>query len=158
MDGLCTWGEDCTYAGTQVCSCTCGDWRPPWSIILSPHPMFWQGCPLHLELPNWLDRLVSKSSNFPVSSFQCAITEAYHHAQFFLWGPGFQSLVFIPKKGTILSPSHLSSPHALFSTLKMLIHCFFLCIVFHKTIRRNRFLVKGESSPATVWQLQAHLL
>lgn len=69
---------------------------------------------------------------------------------FFLWGPGFQSLVFIPKKGTILSPSHLSSPHALFSTLKMLIHCFFLCIVFHKTIRRNRFLVKGESSPATV--------
>lgn len=39
---------------------------------------------------------------------------------------------------------------ALFSTLKMLIHCFFLCIVFHRTIKRNRFLVKGESSPVTV--------
>lgn len=41
MDGLCTWGGGCTYAGTQVCSCTCGGWRPLWSIILSFHLMFW---------------------------------------------------------------------------------------------------------------------
>lgn len=59
-----------------------------------------------------------QSSNFPVSSFQSAITEVNHHAQFFLWGPGFQSLVFIPKKGTISLPSHLSSPHGSFQYFK----------------------------------------
>lgn len=49
---------------------------------------------------------------------------------FFLWGPGFQSLVFIPKKGTIFSPSHLSSPHGSFQYFKdvdplfLPLHCF----------------------------------
>lgn len=117
MDGLCTWGESCTYAGTQVCSCTCGDWRPPWSIIPSPHPMFWQGCPLHLELPNWLDRVDSKSSNFPVSSFQCAITEAYHHAQFFSVGARVPISGLYTQKGNNFLTKPSLQPSRLFSVL-----------------------------------------
>lgn len=158
MDGLCTWGEDCTYAGTQVCSCTCGDWRPPWSIILSPHPMFWQGCPLHLELPNWLDRLVSKSSNFPVSSFQCAITEAHHHAQFFSVGARVPISGLYTQKGNNFITKPSLQPSRSFQYFKDVDPLFLPLHCFHRTIRRNRFLVKGESSPATVWQLQAHLL
>lgn len=118
MDGLCTWGGGCMYAGTQVCSCTCGGWR----ATLEYHPLF-PSC-FETRLPTaprgyqLAGSAGQQSSNFPVSSFQSVITEVNHHAQFFLWGPGFQSLVFIPKKGTISSPSHLSSPHGSFQYFK----------------------------------------
>lgn len=84
--------------------------------------------PRAYQLAGWAGQ---QSSNFPVSSFQSEITEAYHHAQFSSGGgPEFQSLVFISKKGTISSSSHLSSLHGSFQYFKdvdplfLPLHCF----------------------------------
>lgn len=128
MDGLCTWGGGCTYAGTQVCSCTCGGWRPPWSIILSFHLMFWDKvahCTRSLPT-GWIGWSV-------VLKFSCLLLPVCDYRSeppLFLWGPGFQSLVFIPKKGKISSPSHPFSPHGSFQYFKdvdplfLPLHCF----------------------------------
>lgn len=156
MDCLCTWGGGCTYAGTQVCSCTCGGWSPPWSIILSLHLMFW-------------DRVAHCTQSLPtgwmgwsaILKFSCLLLPVWNYRSIppcpvFFWGGGQSSNLWslYPKREQFLHQAISPAFMAPFSTLKMLIHCFFLCIVFHRTKRRNQFLVKGESSPVTVWQLQ----